>query len=80
VSVFVPDASYTLAWCFPDRATPNTDAALKRLEAAADSAVVPPIWQLEVANAHGKAVVRRKLTAERFADYASICVAELKGV
>jgi hypothetical protein len=45
-----------LAWCFPDRATANTDAALKRLEAAADSAVVPPIWQLEVANALGKAM------------------------
>jgi predicted nucleic acid-binding protein len=59
VSVFVLDASYTLPWCFPDRATANTDAALKRLEAAAESAVVPPIWQLEVANALGKAVVRR---------------------
>jgi predicted nucleic acid-binding protein len=65
VSVFVLDASYTLTWCFLDRATPNTDATLKRLEAALDSAIVPAIWQIKVANALGKAVVRRKLTVER---------------
>jgi predicted nucleic acid-binding protein len=65
VSVFVLDASYTLTWCFPDRATANTDATLKRLEAAVDSAMVPAIWQIEVANALGKGVVRRKLSVER---------------
>jgi predicted nucleic acid-binding protein len=65
VSVFVLDASYALTWCFPDRATPNSDATLKRLEAAIDSAVVPAIWPIEVANALGKGVVRRKLSAER---------------
>jgi predicted nucleic acid-binding protein len=65
VSVFVLDASYALTWCFLDRATENTDATLKRMEAAADSAVVPWVWQLEVANALGKGVVRRKLTAAR---------------
>jgi predicted nucleic acid-binding protein len=65
VSVFVLDASYTLTWCFLDRATPNTDATLRRLEAALDSAIVPVIWQIEVANALGKGVVRRKLSATR---------------
>jgi len=68
VSLFVLDASYTLAWCFRDRATPNTNATLKRLEAAADSAIVPPIWHIEVANALGKGVVRRKLSSERAQD------------
>ena len=38
MSVFVLDASYALTWCFPDRATPNTDATLKRMEALTDSA------------------------------------------
>ena len=51
MSIFVLDASCTLAWCLPDRATPNTDDALRRLEAATDSAIVPPIRQIEVANA-----------------------------
>ena len=62
MSVFVLDASYALTWCFLDRATPNTDATLKRLEAAVDSAIVPAIWPIEVANGLGKGVVRRKLT------------------
>jgi predicted nucleic acid-binding protein len=48
VSVFVVDASVTMAWCFEDEATPDTDAVLDRL--ATDAAVVPAIWQLEVAN------------------------------
>ena len=65
MSIFVLDASYTLTWCFLDRATPNTDATLKRLEAAVDSAIVPAIWPIEVANGLGKGVVRRKLTPER---------------
>ncbi len=63
--LFVLDASYALTWCFADRATSNTDATLTRLEAAVDSAIVPPIWKIEVANALGKAVVRRKLIADR---------------
>jgi hypothetical protein len=65
VSVFVLDASCTLTWCFLDRATPNTDATLRRLEAAVDNAIVPSIWPIEVANALGKGVVRRKLKADR---------------
>ena len=52
-------------WCFLDRATPNTDTTLRRLEAALDSAFVPAIWRVEVANALGKGVVRRKMTLRR---------------
>jgi predicted nucleic acid-binding protein len=48
VSVFVLDASVTMAWCFEDEATPDTDAVLDRL--GADAAVVPAIWSLEVTN------------------------------
>lgn len=65
MSVFVLDASYTLAWCFPDRATPNTDATLKRMEAGSDSALVPFVWQLEVGNALGKAVIKGKVALLR---------------
>lgn len=69
MSVFVLDASYTLTWCFLDRATPNTDATLRRLEAALDTAIVPAIWQIEVANALGKGVIRRKMTVRRHSGY-----------
>ena len=63
--LFILDASYALTWCFVDRATPNTDATLRRLEAALDLALVPPIWKIEVANGLGKGIVRRKLSIDR---------------
>jgi predicted nucleic acid-binding protein len=65
VSVFVLDASYTLTWCFRDRATLATDALLERIESRADGAVVPWIWQIEVGNAIGKAVARGKVPLPR---------------
>ena len=65
MSVFILDASYALTWCFADRCTSATDEALKRLESGVDHAMVPHIWKIEVANALGKAVSRRKLTLER---------------
>ena len=61
MSAFILDASYTLAWCFADRATANTDATLKRLEAREGNAIVPWVWQVEVGNALGKAVTRGKV-------------------
>ena len=65
MSAFVLDASFSLTWCFPDRATPNTRSALRRMEAHVDSAFVPWIWQVEVGNALGKAAVRNKVTLLR---------------
>ena len=65
MSLFVLDASYALTWCFPDRSTPNTDAALQRMESHTDSAMVPWVWQVEVANALGKAVSRAKIPLPR---------------
>ena len=68
MSSFVLDASYTLAWCFADRATAHTDATLKRLEMRQDVALVPWVWQLEVGNALGKAVARGKVPLSRALD------------
>jgi predicted nucleic acid-binding protein len=45
---FVLDASVAMTWCFEDEATPETEAVLDRL--ADDPAVVPVLWELEVAN------------------------------
>lgn len=44
----VVDTSVTMAWCFEDEATKAADEVLDRLRD--DHAVVPSLWQLEVAN------------------------------
>lgn len=44
----VIDTSVTMAWCFEDEASPAADEVLDRLRH--DDAVVPSLWQLEVAN------------------------------
>jgi predicted nucleic acid-binding protein len=46
---FVLDASTSLAWCFEDMTTQESELALDRL--TEDSALVPALWELEVANA-----------------------------
>ncbi|MFT3742129.1 MAG: type II toxin-antitoxin system VapC family toxin [Gammaproteobacteria bacterium] len=48
MSNFVLDASVALSWCFPDEATPETIALLKKLERV--TAFVPAIWPLELGN------------------------------
>jgi len=68
VCAFILDASYTLAYCFSDRATANTDATLERLEMREDNAIVPWVWQLEVGNVLGKAVTRVKVPLARALD------------
>jgi predicted nucleic acid-binding protein len=48
MSQIVIDCSVTMAWCFPDEADPYATAVLDHL--GAQSAIVPAIWPLEVAN------------------------------
>jgi len=45
---FVLDCSMTMAWVFSDEATSETDTLLRSL--SRDRAVVPALWQMEVAN------------------------------
>ena len=45
----VIDASVALAWCFPDEASDYADSVLLALEN--ETAIVPAIWAVEVANA-----------------------------
>ena len=44
----VIDTSITMAWCFEDEATPVAEEVLDQLRDG--DAVVPSLWQLEVAN------------------------------
>jgi predicted nucleic acid-binding protein len=64
---FVLDASLTLSWCFRDEANPQSLALLDRL--AAEAALVPALWQLEVANALAMAERRGRITPERVDDF-----------
>lgn len=45
---FVVDNSVVMTWCFQDEANSYADAILNKLAKA--TAVVPPIWPLEVTN------------------------------
>jgi predicted nucleic acid-binding protein len=47
---FVLDGSLTMAWCFEDEASPQSDEIQDWLAAGA-RAYVPTLWHLEVANA-----------------------------
>jgi predicted nucleic acid-binding protein len=61
----VLDASLTLAWCFEDEATVETDRLLSLV--AHGGALVPPLWRLEVANGLQSAI-RRKRIDRRYRD------------
>ena len=47
-AAFVLDCSVTMSWLFHDEVTPATSKLLDRLDA--ETALVPPVWFLEVAN------------------------------
>jgi predicted nucleic acid-binding protein len=55
----VLDASLTLSWYFEDERTPAIDAVLD--EVVANSAVVPSLWRLEVANGLQMAIRRKRI-------------------
>jgi predicted nucleic acid-binding protein len=56
INRFVLDASVALAWCFPEESSPGAEKLLDSL-AGGSTAIIPPLWPFEVANA--------LLTAER---------------
>ena len=63
----VVDASITMAWCFDDQATPDTEAILDQL--STEQAVVPALWQLEVINVLLVAERRRRITEAQAARF-----------
>jgi predicted nucleic acid-binding protein len=58
---FVLDASVTLAWCFPDESTSDTEAILDSLTEGT-TAITPAIWPFEVANALLVSERRKRIT------------------
>ncbi|UIP59386.1 type II toxin-antitoxin system VapC family toxin [Agromyces marinus] len=57
---FVLDASVALSWCFEDEARPESDALLHRV--GGSGAIVPVIWEFEVANVLAVAERRGRLS------------------
>jgi predicted nucleic acid-binding protein len=55
----VLDASLALSWYFEDERTSTIDAVLD--EVVASSAVVPPLWRMEVANGLQMAIRRKRI-------------------
>jgi predicted nucleic acid-binding protein len=55
----VIDASVSLAWCFDDENTPETDALLDLVES--DGAMVPAHWPVEVCNSMLQAEKRGRI-------------------
>lgn len=66
----VLDASAALNWCYEDRATPTSNAAMELLDTGA--AVVPAIFNFEVANALVVAGRRKAITPERAAKFLAL--------
>jgi predicted nucleic acid-binding protein len=60
VTDLVLDASVALTWCFKNEATAAADRVLERL--ASETAVVPAIWHLEIANVLALSERRERLT------------------
>jgi predicted nucleic acid-binding protein len=67
---FVVDASVTLAWCFEDEATPQTEAILDRL--INDTAIVPALWGLEISNVLLMGERRGRLTEAKSARFVAL--------
>ena len=63
---FVLDSSVALAWVLPDESGTAADSLMERL--LDDVAVVPSIWQLEVANVLLVAQRRGRLTRKQAAE------------
>lgn len=61
---FVLDCSMTMAWVFPDEADERTEAL--RASLLEDSALVPSLWPIEVANVVLAATRRGRLQEEEW--------------
>lgn len=57
---FVLDASVTLAWCFKDEQTTETQFLLEKLNTV--KAHVPGLWSLEIGNILLSACRRKRIT------------------
>jgi len=74
VTAFVLDASLSLSWYFEDEISDEADRLLTRLEV--ETAAVPQIWPLEVANGFAMAERRGRVSKARTIE----CIAQLEAL
>jgi predicted nucleic acid-binding protein len=70
VTDLVLDASVALSWCFKNEATALGDQVLERL--AIESASVPAIWHLEIANVLVLSERRGRITAANSSEFIAL--------
>ena len=66
----VLDASVALTWCFKNEATAAADRVLERL--AIETAAVPAIWHLEIANVLALSERRQQITPAASAEFIAL--------
>ena len=66
----VLDASVALTWCFKNEATAAADRVLERL--AIESAAVPAMWHLEIANVLALSERRQRITPAASAEFIAL--------
>ena len=66
----VLDCSIALAWCFEDEASAAADSVLDRL--VDETAVVPSLWHLEIANALALSERKRRITKAQCIEFISL--------
>jgi predicted nucleic acid-binding protein len=70
VTAFVLDSSIALCWCFENEATEATRRLLDHLQT--DTAAVPNLWHIEIANVLALAERRRRITAAETAQFIAL--------
>ena len=70
MTAFVLDSSIALCWCFDNAATEGTRQLLEHLQA--DTAAVPNLWHIEIANVLTLAERRRRITAAETAQFIAL--------
>ena len=70
MTVLVIDCSVTMPWCFEDQSTAFTDVVLEAV--AAEAAVVPGLWSIEVANVLAVAIRKKALSGAKVGTFRSV--------
>ena len=70
-ALLVPDCSLTMAWCFEDEATAETESVLDSLSQGTQ-AIVPGHWALEVANVLLCAERAKRLTRDKSTQFLAL--------
>lgn len=70
-ALVVTDCSLTVAWCFEDEATPQTDQILDSFSKGTEG-VVPAHWHLEVANTLLRAERTRRISRDRCSQFVTL--------